>query len=535
MALPAPVLDDAFHYTSGRWLYNESKRLAERHVSFDMHSLMRAAAASVNRSYEDINSVRKVAEGGFNRVFELTMKDGFQLIARIPYASAQPKHLATASEVATMALVRSHGVPVPQVYTYSADPGNAAGCDYIIMEKAHGRCLGDIWFEMSDKDRVRLLGDIADYEAKLSQICLPAFGSVYYEQDLPVAFKRIRIENQPLRCCIGPDVSLKNWFGSRESLDIPRGPAFTAAEIYTNVANRELAWLRAHGKPRMPFEREYREMFNYDRVDPEEHVKTLQNFVKVAAHLVPSEDWQLKPTLRHPDLNPNNIFVNDACSIVSIIDWQHVVALPLFLAAGIPGSLQNYGDPESEELRKPEFPQNLDQMDPDDQQKDLELYRRRHAHFYYIGATAVNFNTHYKALAADRGLFRKKLYHHAAAPWEGNSIPLKAALVQAVRSWQDITRQRSDSSQNCPISFSGAEAEDIMSKMVEQEHMDSNMSILRDILGISSDGWVSYERYKDAAAEAAAMKEQAMKCAEDEHEREMTDKHWPFQDFDEEE
>lgn len=311
--------------------------------------------------------------------------------------------------------------------------------------------------------------------------------------------------------------------------------ALTATEVYTSVADRELAWLRAHGKPRMPFEREYREMFNYDGVDPEEHVKALESFRRVAAYLVPSEEWQLKPTLRHPDLNPNNIFVDDACNIVSIIDWQHVVALPLFLAAGIPGSLQNYGDPESEALQKPEFPQNLDQMDPDDRQKDLELYRRRHAHFYYIGATAVKFNIHYKAMAADRGLFRKKIYQHAAAPWEGNSIPLKAALVQAVRSWSEITKQRSDSCQKCQISFSEAEEEDIMNKMVEQEHMDSNMNILRDILGIGSDGWVSYERYEDAVAEAAAMKEQAMNCAEDAHERAMTDKHWPFQDFDEDE
>lgn len=127
-----------------------------------MHSLSRAAAASVNRSHEDIRSIRKVAEGGFNRVFELTMKDGFQLIARLPYPSTQPKRLATASEVATMALIRGHGVPVPQVYTYSTNSGNPVGSEYIIMEKAPGRRLGDIWFEMSDKERVRLLGKIYD-------------------------------------------------------------------------------------------------------------------------------------------------------------------------------------------------------------------------------------------------------------------------------------------------------------------------------------------------------------------------------------
>jgi hypothetical protein len=74
-------------------------------------------------------SINNIAVGGFTRILELTMRNGFQLIARLPYRMTQPKHLAVASEVATMDLVRSHGLPVPQVYGYSTDAGNPVGVE----------------------------------------------------------------------------------------------------------------------------------------------------------------------------------------------------------------------------------------------------------------------------------------------------------------------------------------------------------------------------------------------------------------------
>lgn len=56
-----------------------------------------------------------------------------------------------------------------------------------------------------------------------------------------------------------------------------------------------MAWVHAHGKPRMPFDREYREMFGYKKVDPGEHVSSLEKFFKIAPYTVPPEDWLCKP------------------------------------------------------------------------------------------------------------------------------------------------------------------------------------------------------------------------------------------------
>jgi hypothetical protein len=279
-------------------------------------------------------------------------------------------------------------------------------------------------------------------------------------------------------------------------------------------------------------------MFGYQKVDPSSHVDTLEKYLQVCQHLVPSEDWLQKPVLRHPDLNPNNIFVTEECKIVSIIDWQHTTVLPLFLHAGIPASIQNYGDPDSEALIKPVAPPTIDEEDEEDRQKELELHRRRHAHFYYVGATATKLKVHFQAMMHEKGLFRKKIYQHAAEPWEGNSIPLKADIVQVVQGWSDIIKGENLGDQDvpsCPLSLDEREADDVMAKMSEQETIDGRIEILQEAIGISSDGWVPHERYGGAVQQAQAMKAQALGYAEDDHEREMTRQHWPFDDFDEDE
>lgn len=73
------------------------------------------------------------------------MRDGFQMVARIPYPATTSEYFAVASEVATMALLRSSGLPIPEVYGYSPVPDNAAETEYIFMEFVQGTSLSDIW------------------------------------------------------------------------------------------------------------------------------------------------------------------------------------------------------------------------------------------------------------------------------------------------------------------------------------------------------------------------------------------------------
>lgn len=102
-------------------------------------------------------------------------------------------------------------------------------------------------------------------------------------------------------------------------LTCPKDKALT--DVMCAGAKKEMAWLSAYGKPRLPFERVYREATNFQKSRPDEHMQSLQDYVRIASHIIPEEDWLHKPTLRHSDLQPNNILVSDNHEIVGLIDW----------------------------------------------------------------------------------------------------------------------------------------------------------------------------------------------------------------------
>lgn len=203
--------------------YNEPRRLAERLLAFNVDELKKAAAKSVNRPTADVKSFRKIAEGGFNRVFEVSMTDGSSILTRLSYPSTLPRRLAVASEVATLDFVRAHGIPAPRVLGYSVDD-NVVGAEYILMEKLPGKPIGDAWFDLSEQERLKVLHQIVKLEAKLFTIDLPASGSIYYAHDLSPMTPKVNISGSDGELCIGPYAALRWWFGERGNLDIDRGP-----------------------------------------------------------------------------------------------------------------------------------------------------------------------------------------------------------------------------------------------------------------------------------------------------------------------
>ncbi|KAK5113444.1 hypothetical protein LTR85_010872 [Meristemomyces frigidus] len=397
-----------------------------------------------------------------------------------------------------MDLVRLHGVPVPLIHSYSADANNSVGAEYIIMEKVRGKTLRDLWYGLSEKERIRVLSEIVAIEAKLFAMVLPAYGSVYYDRDLPNSVARLPIVTavSPAGFCMGPNASSRYWYEERSAMDLDRGPHTTSARLMQAAAEKESQWFRQYGSPRLPLDIVYREFTNYQTSQPEEHLQSLERYLQIAPQLVPTQDWLQMPTLRHPDLQPNNIFVSEDFRVTSLIDWQHGMVRPLFLCAGVPRYFQNYGDEESENLVKPSLPENLAELDEDDRELAVEQFRRRHLHFYYLGATATLNNSHLQACMFESGLFRRKIFDHAGEPWEGNNIPLKADL---------------------------------------QEAADATLEKLRGFIGISSDGWVSNDRYEHAVQQAALMKKRVTEYAESDFERAMTEAHWPFDDHNEKE
>lgn len=221
--------------------YNERNRLHERYFKFDVKQLAKVAASSCGRSETDIINLRKLAEGGFNRTFELTMRDGFQIVARLPYSSTAPRHYTIASEVATMDFVRLHGVPVPKIYGYSATSQNPIGSEYMILEKVAGKELGKAWLELTPKQRLHIVEQVVEAEALLFSIDIPANGSIYYKRDLPSEIESVDIPGKGSLdgFCIGPNVEFRWWYKERERLSIDRKPR-KSFESLSSIGTKKL-------------------------------------------------------------------------------------------------------------------------------------------------------------------------------------------------------------------------------------------------------------------------------------------------------
>lgn len=98
------LANDPHHYTTGRWLQNDKLQREARYVKFDFAALC-TKAVNVSPGAKKIIRYEK-KEGGFNRVFLLTLDNGMRVVARVPYRIAGQRRLTTNSEVATMAYGR---------------------------------------------------------------------------------------------------------------------------------------------------------------------------------------------------------------------------------------------------------------------------------------------------------------------------------------------------------------------------------------------------------------------------------------------
>ena len=204
--------------------YNDALRHKERKVVFDVDGLRRLAAESVNQNLTDVVSLSKLAEGGFNRAFAITLRGRRQMVARIPYPMTAPNYYAVASEVATIEYLRSCGIPAPEIYGYSADSDNAAGTPYILMEFVQGSKLSEVLPSLGDQEIISVVRQLTELESRIMSLPFPAGGSLYFTKDLEKVAPGLGVPLEDKRFCVGPDTKLALWYGRRTELDVNRGP-----------------------------------------------------------------------------------------------------------------------------------------------------------------------------------------------------------------------------------------------------------------------------------------------------------------------
>ncbi|KJA13580.1 hypothetical protein HYPSUDRAFT_209415 [Hypholoma sublateritium FD-334 SS-4] len=494
MLYPKRLMEDTeselFNYTTGRFLVNEALRLRERRHVFNIPGLFKIIA--------------KLGEGGLNRTFLVTFDSGPEIVARIPYSLLTPKTYTLASEAATMNFLRSKGLPIPEIFAYSFVSNNEAQ-----MESSNGEIA-------------LLMDQLAELESIMMSISFPVGGSIYYAEDLKTLSGNTGI---PLEgpFCIGPDVSMPLWYGRREQLDVFRGPYKDAKSVMIAGAEKELAYLD-------------REHYDYKKQPPSDHAENLHHYLRLAPSLVPDDDAFC---IRHPDLSDSNVKVSKdsrRLRIRSMLDWQHAVVLPLFLHAGMPDVIQNEEDEVSRSMVEPELPGAFDQLSKEVQDWERELLRRRLVHYHYNLSTAAYNRIHHNGLVYPFNPFRRHIFNHATAAWEGETIKLRYALIDMVLGWARFAKGDAP----CPVVFTEDEkaaAEKLYRALAGAEKHER---MLRDYAGYAEETWVPAAHYEKAKAFSQEIKRMTLEAgAQDEEVREeayaVIKANWPLDDMEEEE
>jgi hypothetical protein len=279
-----------------------------------------------------------------------------------------------------------------------------------------------------------------------------------------------------------------------------------------------------------------------------EHIESLEKYLQIVPHLIPTDISALaSPAIRHPDLQPRNIFVSDSLEITGLIDWQHCTVLPLLLQCGVPKSFQSYSDDHV--LEFPQYPfKDTDILSPSYIEKHLGLYYRRQLHYWYTTATAKLNPTHHYALTYDLiSTLRRKLINQASYPWMGDNLALKVYLSQLVNNWSRIAHSVSsttgDTRPSCPIAYSEDEVSHCMRLYSEQVRADEQLDAYAEIVGIYGfDGSVSLnfddgliDKYDEAKEKEKKLKVSVLDSADSSERRKVLCENWIFDDFDEEE
>ncbi|KAH6905619.1 hypothetical protein BKA70DRAFT_1291717 [Coprinopsis sp. MPI-PUGE-AT-0042] len=522
----ANVGNEIFNYTSGRWVYNEALRLQERGTVFDIDEFMQLAATSVDRRSRDITNFSKLAEGRLNRVFLITFKDNFQMIARVPYPLTVPKYYAVASEVATMEYLRLSGIPVPEVYGYSPAEDNAAGVAYIFMEYVQRRSLKDMTVELKNEGIADVVRQVTQLEGKMTNLSFPAGGSLYFAKDLEkVGLHGLRVPGDE-RFCVGPDTKVSLWYGRREQLDIDRGPYTNIEHALVAGAHKELADLRRFGQPLLPFERVRRPAYAFQPQLPSDHIQNLERYLSVASSLIPKDRELHRFSIAHPYPEISNLILDHEGQIVSLIDWQHTSILPIFLLAQ---QQQEYGEPNFKAM-KPPSPRDTDQH-----------YLQRLMQYHYVKNSETFNELHHRAFSDPLHALRLRLFKEACAPWKGETLQLKGALFETLALWNELMAGSASHTprSRCPLLFGDEEVRQagfIAENIIENAEGLKNYQKLAG--GVGHDGWVPVENFDNAKAVLEEAKRAAISMGDDpefgEEWKQIVIANWLFDDMDEE-
>lgn len=262
---------------------------------------------------------------------------------------------------------------------------------------------------------------------------------------------------------------------------------------------------------------------------PEDALELLAKYEQVASLLAPSKNNKSAAanTLWHPDLHLDNIFVDPVSHrITGIVDWQSAAVAPLFYQSGIHRAFRHYKGVQKGWVM-PKKPDNFDALDPNEQKQFDQDVESETIHKYYELQTMKRAPLHWDVLQQSSVHMLRKPVWLVTGVWENRDLFfLRDSLIAIVAGWKEIFNEDTP----CPIAFS-TEVLELHAK--EEENIDGvgqMLSLFRAEGVLPADGMVRPEDYQTAIENCRKYKEVFLDTAENEEERDLYSKLWPYQD-----
>ncbi|KAL8872159.1 MAG: hypothetical protein Q9174_002159 [Haloplaca sp. 1 TL-2023] len=535
-------------YTKHRWIFNEAKELADRRVQFDMNALVRIAAASIGSRSGICRHVEKYGEGQFNKVFLMITLEGKEVVAKVPQPNAGRPYFTTASEVATMDYVRNVlDLPVPKVIAWSADASqNAVGAEYIIMEKAPGVELSNLWEKLAFKQKRALIEDIVRMEKSFTSSAFPAFGSLYYAHQLDAQTTTFPVTSQGMNTMassqpfvIGPTTDRHSFADGRGKIECDRGPWPCLPDYLEAIGTRELTCVQNLTK--FPTAAAIFGGPGWYQPTIARKISVLEDYIKVARHLCPKEPVSTAAVIWHEDLHSGNIFVDpdNPTRITSIIDWQCTHVAPLFRHARTPKLLAFDGTkvPLGLSIPKsaiaPQLPDNFEELSVEQQkevkQENSKLKELRIAYKSYEMLSGGHETGVYDALLYQQAL-EGQLIESAGTTINHTEPITSKLLLRLMDDWKEVGSREGIS---CPLSYSKCDRDTFAAEFKEWCECLALFDEVCEGLEVHSDwdGAVNHDVFTAMKERVDQLRDEFLsQMAQSSEERLLWNEAWPFKD-----
>lgn len=185
-----PLPPSPASHTPVRW--SDDEELADRqreadadsaaaHAAIQPFHIDRRVLRDIVREYAhaQVGRITFLSSGTFHKAYLITLVDTRLLIVRV--ARRFMPRFKTESEIATMQYLRDKtSIPVPDVYHYDSNPNNRLGAEYILMSKATGIPLSQVYCAMSNEELKSLFTNLASIILPLFAQRFSHIGSLYF-------------------------------------------------------------------------------------------------------------------------------------------------------------------------------------------------------------------------------------------------------------------------------------------------------------------------------------------------------------------